>query len=327
MSFAAVTVLVALYEYPPARAFFERREEHRLKRILRALAALFATGLAVELVLTPIAFAHFNRSGVLGAAANIVAIPLTSFVVMPAEGLALLLDLVGLGAPAWWVVGLSLDFLLWLAHFVASQPYATISMPTAPSLAFPLAMLGLLWLMLWHTRIRWLGVPVAVIGFALTASAPVPDVLVTADGRHVAIRLSDGRLALLRDRAGDYVRSTLAETAGYEGEFAALSEAPGVHCSQDMCEAEVRAGGRGEPVRLLLTRSDLLVPYEEMIAACARADIVIASRRVPEKCSPRWAKLDRPMLNAMGGALLFLEDREIIGRDSKDRHPWVQAGR
>src|SRR3546814_14669437 len=69
----------------------------------RSLLALFLTGIAVELTLSPIALYHFHQTGILGAFANIVAIPLTTFVIMPVEALALLLDLVGLGAPAWWI--------------------------------------------------------------------------------------------------------------------------------------------------------------------------------------------------------------------------------
>ena len=48
----------------------------------------------------PIALFHFHQAGLYGALANIVAIPLTTFVMMPLEALALLLDLVGLGAPS-----------------------------------------------------------------------------------------------------------------------------------------------------------------------------------------------------------------------------------
>ena len=321
MSFAAVTAIVALYEYPPARALFERRDEGPVKRWLRVVGALLATGLVVELVLTPIAFAHFHRSGLLGAAANMIAIPLTSFVVMPAEVLALALDTVGLGAPAWWIVGLALKLLLWIAHFVAGQPFATLALPVTSGFAFALAMLGLLWLMLWRTAMRWWGVPVAMLGFILTFSAPAADVLVTSDGH-----LSDGSMALLRDRSGDYVRSTLAEAAAYEGDFAALAQAPGSRCSRDMCAIEVSSRD-GAPTRLLISRSRLLVPYAELVAACAAADIVIADRRLPDGCVPRWAKLDRPTLTAMGGALILLKDRQIIGgRDPRDRHPWV-AGR
>ena len=54
--------------------------------------------------------------------ANVIAIPLTTFVIMPLEALALLFDLAGLGAPFWWLAGQALAFLLWLAHAAADAP-------------------------------------------------------------------------------------------------------------------------------------------------------------------------------------------------------------
>jgi predicted membrane metal-binding protein len=63
------------------------------------------TGLAVEFALMPIALYHFHKAGLYGAFANILAIPLTTFVIMPLEALALLFDLAGAGAPIWWAVG------------------------------------------------------------------------------------------------------------------------------------------------------------------------------------------------------------------------------
>ncbi len=327
MSFAAVTAIVALYEYPPTRRLFERREESRIKRFARHGVVLLVTGLVVEIVLAPIAFAHFHRAGLLGAGANMIAIPLTSFVVMPFEALALLLDVVGLGAPAWWVVGLALKLLLGIAHFVAAQPYATMATPVGGAWIFVLTMIGFLWVMLWRGRMRWLGAPLAIAGLAFTLMAPEADLLVTADGRHVALRTGDGRMALLRDRAGDYVRDALAEAAAYEGEFAPLAEADAAQCSPDLCEVALPVAG-GKPLNLLVTRSSLHVPWEAMAAACARADIAIADRMLPRGCAPRWIKLDRPVLSRMGGALVMLKDRVVIGgRDPADRHPWVVRSR
>lgn len=321
MSFAAVASLIALYEWRPARAFFERREEARIRRIGRHLAALLATGLVIEIVLAPIAFAHFHRAGLLGAAANLIAIPLSSFVIMPAEAGALLLDLVGLGAPAWWVTGKSLELLLAIAHFVGGQPYAITPAPATGAAPFAITMAALLWTLIWRGRVRWLGLPVAALGLAFTLHAPAPDVLVTADGRHVAVRTQDGGMALLRERAGDYVRTSLSEAAAFDGDFSALADLETARCSPDLCL--VALSGGGAPVQLLVTRSNLLVPYVEFIAACAAADLVIADRRLPEGCAPRWAKLDRPTLAAMGGARIMIDRRHIIGgRDPRDRHPW-----
>jgi competence protein ComEC len=328
MSFAAVTAIVALYEWPVTRDFFARREEGRIRRLLRGLAGLLVTGVAVELVLMPIALYHFHRAGMMGALANLIAIPLTSFVIMPAEVLALLLDVFGLGAPAWAVTGWALALLLAVARHVAALPYAVMAMPAISGALFASTMLGLLWLMLWRGRMRWPGGAVVLIGALLMAMTPAPDILVTADGRHIAVRTGRG-YALLRDRAGDYMRDTLAESAGFGGEFDALEGLPAADCSIDVCAVTVKGQGGGQ-ARLLATRTNLRLPWRELVAACAASDIVVSDRRLPQGCAPRWLKLDRQMLGAHGGSLILLRDHRLItGRDPADRHPWVigRAGR
>ncbi len=51
------------------------------------------------------------------------------------------------------------------------------------------------------------------IGATGAAFAPSPDLLVTGDGRHLAV-VDNGTPLILRDRAGDYVRSLFAEARG-----------------------------------------------------------------------------------------------------------------
>ena len=122
LSFAAVVSIIALHEHPRIKAWFAPREERRLRKIGRDLTSLLLTGIVVELALIPISLFHFHKAGVYGSVANIVAIPLTTFVTMPFEALALLFDSVGLGAPFWWLTARSLDLLLWIAHKTASMP-------------------------------------------------------------------------------------------------------------------------------------------------------------------------------------------------------------
>ncbi len=125
------------------------------------------------------------------------------------------------------------------------------------------------------------------------------------------------------------MRTTFAEAAAFEGDYIALAELETARCSRDLCTVALAAKG-GKPITLMVTRSSLLVPYPALVAACAQADIVIADRALPRGCVPRWARLDRPALSAMGGARIMIADRQIIGgRDPRDRHPWVvgAAGR
>jgi competence protein ComEC len=323
MSFAAIVAIVALHESPRARSWFARRDEGWPAKAGRALLALVLTGLAVEIALIPIALFHFHKAGLYGALANVIAIPLTTFVIMPLEALALLFDLVGLGAPFWWLTGLALSFLLWLAHAAAHAPGAVALLPAMAPAAFALIVAGGLWIALWRTGLRrWGLVPVA-LGSAWAAATPAPDLIVTGDGRHLALRTPDGSLALLRPRAGDYVRDTLAEASGAEPDFLELEALPIAACSADLCAANIDRGGRRW--RILVTRTRDRIRWEEMIAACAQADIVVADRPLPRACGPRWLKADLFFLRRTGGLAITLGDSPQVATVASrvGRHPWA----
>ena len=322
LSFAAVTAIIALAEHSRIRDWFAPRDDGWMRRVARGAASLLLTGLVVEVALMPIAVFHFHKAGIYGALANIVAIPLTTFVIMPLEAIALALDAVQIGAPIWWIVGRMLDLLLWIAHVTASAPGATTALPVMPLAAFGLIVVGGLWMALWRTRWRRLGLIPVIIGAGWTLLTRAPDVLVTGDGRHVAVRLPEGQLAMLRDRAGDYARTVLAEAAGAEDLPVALSEQAEARCSRDLCQTSIRAGGR--EWRILATKSKYLVPIGDMIAACRAADIVISERRLPRGCAPRWLRLDRETLARVGGAAIMLASGDVrTVFDPGDAHPWI----
>ncbi|WP_416609404.1 ComEC/Rec2 family competence protein [Sphingomonas sp. MJ1 (PH-R8)] len=322
LSFAAVTAIVALHEHPRVRRWFQARDEGLPRRLLRGLGSLLLTGIAVEAVLMPIGLFHFHKAGLYGALANIVAIPLTTFVVMPAEALALLLDLLGLGAPVWWVVERALSLLLWIAQTVAAAPGSVAALPSMPGGAFGLMVAGGLWLALWRTRARLLGLAPFVAGALWALATPAPDLLVTSDGRHLAIRTPQGGMAILRDRAGDYVRDTLGEGGGVEGELPPLAEQPNARCTADVCVVDVAA--RDRIWRVVATRSGYLLPVGDLIAACRDADIVVSERRLPRGCTPRWLRLDRPVLAQTGGIAIRFDPPEARrARAPGDQHPWI----
>ncbi|NJR79423.1 ComEC/Rec2 family competence protein [Sphingomonas sp. 36D10-4-7] len=325
LSFAAVTAIVALHEHAPLRAFLSPRGERWPRRLGRGFVSLLVTGLVVEAALMPIAAFHFHRAGLYGALANLVAIPLTTFVVMPAEAAALALDAVGLGAPLWWVAGQGIALLLAIARHVAAAPGAVAAVPAMPAGAFALMVSGGLWFALWRTRWRrWGALPFA-IGAAWALATPPPDLIVTGDGRHLGLRTDDGRVAMLRDRGGDYVRDTLGEAGGarVEGDDAAptlLSDLPAARCNRDLCR--IARGGR----EVLATRSAFLVPAARLVPLCRRADVVVSERRLPRRCRARWLTLDRATLERTGGvAVTFATGRIVTVRRARDRHPWVVA--
>lgn len=330
LSFAAVASIVALNEHPGVRAWVAPREQSRLAAFLRGTASLLLTGVVVELALLPISLFHFQKAGIYGAVANICAIPLTTFVIMPLEAIALLFDTVGIGAPFWWATRLALDVLLWIARTTAAIPGSVAPLPAMPGGAYAAMVVGGLWITLWRTRWRRMGAVPLIAGLVWALVTPAPDLMVTGDGRHVAIRTAHGEVALLRDRTGDYTADMMAQSGGIDGLPVLWSDQRDDRCSRDLCMATRIIGDRRWTV--LATRSTYAIPIEALIAACARADIVISERRLPRSCRPHWLRLDRTMLARTGGvAITFatsgLGSAGVVHtvRQIGDTHPWIAA--
>lgn len=321
LSFAAVTAIVALHELPVMKAFVSRQGRGFLSRTMRFVAALFLTGLVVELVLMPIAMYHFNKAGLYGPIANVFAIPLTTFVIMPLEALALLLDGFGLGAPAWYLCEQALSLLLTIAHVTSSQPGSVAMVPSMAPSAFGITIMGGLVLCLLKTRLRRIGLVPLAVGSTMALTTPMPDLLITGDGRHVAFADGQGGIALLRGSAGDYVRDLLGENAGTEREAAAIAEAKNARCSSDICVVQLYRGGRIWTIGA--TRSGYYFPAMELAALCRRTDIMISDRWLPYSCRPRWLKADRRTLARSGGLSIDLSRPAVTTVAQRTAHlPW-----
>jgi competence protein ComEC len=326
LSFAAIAAIVTLHDQPRLRGFLARRDETLPLKLGRALAGLILTGLAVEIALAPIGLYHFHRTGLYGAFANIVAIPLTTFVVMPLEALALLFDIAGLGGPFWWCAGQALHWLLSLARATAASPGAVALLPDMPDGAYALMILGGLWLCLWRTKVRRWGLAPFAAGALWALLTPAPDLLITGDGRHAAVRSDAGEVAILRTRARDYVRGFLAESSGIDEALPDLDDAAGAACTDDACTIDLARGGRLWRVLAIRTRNRFdLAPLAQ---ACAGADIVIAERRLPRSCTPRWLKADGALLARTGGLSIRLGPVPHVEAVAArwGEHPWAPSG-
>ncbi len=321
MSFAAVLAIVALHGSAHARAFLLPSERGWLDWFGRRILMLLLTGVVIELALMPIGMFHFHRAGVYGALANVIAIPLVTFVSMPLIGLALLLDLGSLGAPAWWLAGKSLDLLLAIAHWTAGQPGAVQRLPMMGNWPFALFMAGGLWLALWRGKVRLLGFVLVALAALLTAATPTPDLLVSGDGSQVAISGEGERLLMLKDSRSSFTRDNMLELSGMGGEPLAFAQWPGARCSSDFCSVSLTRQGR--VWHLLIARSRDRIEERALAAACERADIVIADRWLPRSCRPRWLKGDRRMLEHTGGLAITLSSRHVrTVAEGQGRHGW-----
>lgn len=149
---------------------------------------MFFGGIVLSTVIASIAVApfaayHFHKSQQYALLANLIAIPVCNVLVMPAALATMVVMPLGLEALPLWAMGLGIDAMTWCASAVARLPGAVGRVPAIPSSAFALMVLGGLWLCIWRTRWRLLGLVLGAAGLALSPTLERPDVLVGGDGR------------------------------------------------------------------------------------------------------------------------------------------------
>ena len=262
MSFAATAALIAAYGWwSERRARTHRGRPPDRSAAFRALRTLtfFAAGIAATSIIAGTATGifgawHFQRVSPLGLVANLAAMPIVSLIVMPAAVLGMVLMPLDLDGPAFALMGQGLSWTLGIATWLGARtPVDVIGAIPASSVA--LLAIGLAPLVLATTMpMRLFGVPLLAGGLALIASRDLPEIHVSEDGRLMALRMADGRLAVNRQRPNafateDWARSMMAGTVVTPsktpdvGHFAAADAGDAAFsCEGGLCLARHRAG-------------------------------------------------------------------------------------
>src|SRR6202789_315463 len=201
MSFAATLGLVALVQIGMPRLFATPENSIAAKVALwggRELVTLALASLIAGLATTPYAAFHFHRVTPYGLLANLAAMPVVSAVVLPAGMLGLLAMPFGLDGVFWWLMGLGIDWMIVVTKWVSALPGAIGRITAFGTGPLIVSSLGIVLLGLLRTPLRWAGAVLVLISVIWVFAIPQPDVLISGDGRNVAVRGRDGRLHLMK---------------------------------------------------------------------------------------------------------------------------------
>lgn len=198
MSFAAVFCLIAANQrtWDFLSGDFTSFAPEWLRSFASHMFGIARTSLIATAATTPFSIYYFQSFSLYGFIANMLAIPMTSFWVMPAILLAYLTAPFGCDGLFLRAAGAGIDITIRIATMVASWPYSVFYWPAMPPWVFVSLILGGLWFCLWQSRGRWFGMLPILIGMLYPLYTPQPDFFVTPDGREWAARLDDGRLAV-----------------------------------------------------------------------------------------------------------------------------------
>lgn len=210
MSFAATAALVAVYSTWSRR---DRRSNSNtlgetgalgslqfwLRKLVMSVLALAATSLIAGLATAVFGIWHFHRLAPLGLFANLAAMPIVSLVVMPAAVAAVALVPFGLDGFAFAIMGKGIGAVISIAEWFSERsPIDQIGLVPAPSVL--LATAGLVMATLPVSRLRIVSALFFAIALIVGFNRSIPDVLVSEDGKMIAVRTGDGLLAVNRNR-------------------------------------------------------------------------------------------------------------------------------
>lgn len=263
LSFAAMIMLVAAYEVGQQRSGSGSDGPGWFSKAGRYVAGVIITSVIAGVATMPFGAWHFNRLQLLGVLGNLIAVPLTGITVMPAMLAAYVLMPLHLEAPALWVMGWGLKGVTASAAWVAGLPGASLIIERFSFAAVVLITGGGLWLCIWQTRLRLVGLLPLAIGFLLMAFPVKPDVLVSAEGLAL-LRADSGSYAISRAQGSRIVRENWSRA--FAGEADLLTPpAAGAKCDPQGC------------IFMIAGQTVALVKKPEALAEdCRRASLVIA---------------------------------------------------
>ena len=327
MSFAAVTALIAAYEsiltrsdqqahtdsnataqatpHGTARTFSADRTS-LLGRVRIYFLGIAASDTLAAIATAPFALFHFHRTAIYSLPANLVAMPVMGFWVMPFVILAVLLLPMGWDGWAWRLAASGIDVIVGVGMTVSAWPGAVSVIPAQPISWLIALTVGGLFLCLLHAPWRLagaLGVPLAMV---ISAGNTPPDMMISNDGDNVAATIDTheetghaGRSLAVFDRRRDrFATEIWMESVGLDPDRADTVAMDSVAtCDRDGCVTTVS----GQHVAISRRPGGLAVD-------CARANLVIAvypvNRRVRDHC--KAFLIDRRDAWQNGGAAIWM---------------------
>jgi competence protein ComEC len=274
----------------------------------------------------PYAAFHFDRATHYAVLGNLLAMPIMGFVTMPSAAISVVLMPVGLDALPLHVMGWGISAMLAVGRVVSRLPGSVSIVAAWPMGALVLISIGGLWIVIWRSYWRWLGLAPVLAGIVLIVLARPPDLLVARDGQTIAMRGGDGKLHFVRGIADEYSASEWLKRDGdpRHARDAIASEKDGVRCDAQGCIAQMPDGVRIATV----LREDAL--SED----CANASIVISAVPARALCRGPRLMVDRFDVARNGAYAVWLGKSLIVetvqgvrGDRPWSRAPWQTRGR
>lgn len=213
MSFAAVLALIACFEFFK-KLQFDFSEFNIIQKFLFYILGSCFSSLVAGLATTPFALYHFSQSSNYSILANLLAVPITSFWLMPGVVLTFLLYPFHLEFLSLYPMEWGITLMLKISHYIAHLPYSVTTFAKITDLNILIIVFGMLWFCIWKTRMRFLGIAIIMLGILLQSFVTNPDIFIDWEKKNIAVLDKDNRLIFLTKQLPKFKKQLLMNQLG-----------------------------------------------------------------------------------------------------------------
>jgi competence protein ComEC len=203
LSFTAVISLIACagYNFTPfevvhsKKGIFHKFKKHIILNISSTLAASIAT--------TPFVLYFFHVNPNYSLIANLIAVPITTFILMPAAVSAILLIPLSLDYFAWGIVEVAINSIIKVANFTSSLPFASWYFGHLEEKVILFYAFAFIVFCVGKKQIKTLGVILLLISVGIIFKTPKPDLIIDGKTGIFAAQI-DSKLFLSSDKLGNF---------------------------------------------------------------------------------------------------------------------------
>ncbi|EBA03324.1 competence protein [Rhodobacteraceae bacterium HTCC2150] len=314
MSFAATTALVAVFG--AWRNVRLPETWPRLPKFLQPIIGVAASSAIAGLATAPFGAAHFNQIAQFGLIANLASVPVMGLIVMPGAVLAGCLAPFGGAWIGLWVMKIGISWILSVAEFVAAMDGAVTYIPRPDTAVLPILSLGMLFLIVWRGRVRWLGVGGVMAAILLWFQVERPQMLVSESGNLFGLMSKQGRI-LSHAKGDGFVASAWPENDGDGLDQSGANNRAGLVTADKVVLAKFGSQ------KILITRGKYAP--EQIAQNCHKATISILAQKAPEVDGCRI--LGRAELKKLGSLSIKEEKGELVilgAKQATGRRLWTR---
>ena len=319
MSFAAVTCLIHFYDITRNLWTNLYTNSNWIKKILLYFMSVCITTIIASIATAPFALYHFNQVSFIGSIANLIAVPLLAFIIMPFAILSLCLMPFDLANASINVMGGGIQSMLDISYWAASLPYAIIRMPAWPFMSFILLICASLWIIVWKGTGKLLAIPLFFFAIVTTQQLKMPDILISASHKLFLFKDQDGTLKTSTRRSDRFVLENWEKLYGVPLKSASLLPYKGELLNENNC-GETGCRFIQNKYRISYVRYPYILKEE-----CAWADLVISVEPVQKSACAAPHIIDKFDTYRSGTHAIYLEDSDVVIHTSIDKNiqrPW-----